>query len=138
MLFPISREDGMNTQKQLLRDNCGQTCVAMLAGVDQWGAMHAVGNDHGTSPGALQKSLEKFGFICERKKFTQKEVEEGKGIGLLRSKVDKTYGHAVVYRNGCIEDPALGVPIKAEAYLRSTTASGRRFSGLIAVVGFRR
>lgn len=127
----------MKTQKQLLKDNCGQTCVAMLAGVDQWGAMHAVGNDHGTSPGALQKSLEKFGFVCERRKFTQKELEEGKGIGLIRSKKDKTYGHAVVYRSGCVEDPALGLPIKAEAYVKATLSSGRHFTGLIAIIGNR-
>lgn len=123
--------------KQLLRDNCGQTCVAMLAGVDQYGAMHAVGNDHGTSPIGLQRSLEKFGFIVKRLKFTQKELEEGKGIGLLRSDNNKDYGHAVVYRSGCVEDPALGIPIKAESYVRSTIASGRHFSGLISVVGNR-
>lgn len=127
----------MTSQRQLLNDNCGQTCVAMLAGVDQWGAMHAVGNDHGTSPMALQRSLEKFGFIVERKKFTQQELETGKGIGLLRSVAHKDYGHAVVYRNGCVEDPAIGIPIGADSYIRSTIASGRHFSGLIAVVGRR-
>lgn len=123
--------------KQLLEDNCGQTCVAMLAGVDQFGAMHAVGNDHGTSPKALQQSLENFGFVVERRRFSQKELDEGKGIGLLRSKNNKLYGHAVVYREGRIEDPALGVPVNVEAYLRSTLASGRHFSGLIAIVGNR-
>lgn len=123
--------------KQLLEDNCGQTCVAMLAGVDQWGAMHAVGNDHGTSPIGLQRSLEKFGFIVERRKFSQKELEEGRGIGLLRSVANKNYGHAVVYRAGNVEDPAIGVPIKVDSYVRSTLASGRHFSGLIAITGKR-
>lgn len=125
------------TQQQLLEDNCGQTCVAMLAGVDQWGAMHAVGNDHGTSPISLQRALEKFGFIVERKKFTEKELETGKGIALLRSRINKAYGHAVVYRDGSVEDPALGIPQEVGSFLRLMFASNRHVSGLIAITGRR-
>ena len=127
----------MSSQKQLLSDNCGQTCVAMLAGVDQWGAMHAVGNDHGTSPGSLHKALEKFGFVVERKKYTAKELESGKGIALIRSKSDETYGHAVVYRNGDVEDPAIGMPMGVDEYVRYITLADRHVSGLIAITGRR-
>lgn len=125
------------TQRQILEDNCGQTCVAMLAGVDQYGAMHAVGNDHGTSPMGLQRALEKFGFIVERKGTSTKEMETGKGIALIRAANNKEYGHAVVYRDGNVEDPALGIPVKVDSFNRSMLASGRYVSSLISITGRR-
>lgn len=125
------------TQKQMLDDNCGQTCVAMLAGISQYGAVFAVGNDHGTSPSSLHKSLEKFGFIVERKRFSEKEMETGKGIALLRSTINPDYGHAVVYREGNVEDPALGIPIRVDSFIRTMDASNRRVTGLIAITGRR-
>lgn len=127
----------MSSQRQLLEDNCGQTCVAMLAGITQYDAMHAVGNDHGTSPKALSDALERFGFIVERKRFTRELVLKGTGIALLRSKSSPTYGHAAVFRNGCFEDPSVGHPIAVEQFMVWLCNTGRHVSGLICITGKR-
>ena len=97
--------------RQLIEDNCGQTCVAIIARISQWEAVHAVGNDHRTQPKHLQEALFKFGFDVERQKFKRTEWPPNLAIALLRSKVDKEYGHAVVVREGQVIDPALGNPI---------------------------
>lgn len=126
----------MENQKQLIEDNCGQTCVAMIAGVSQWDAMHAVGNDHGTQPKALQEALFKFGFIVEREKL-KVTAPPALAIGLVRSKIDKTYGHAVVIRDGVVTDPAWSSPVEFHLYLSAIKANGRYFTGCIVVKGKR-
>src|SRR4051812_44639955 len=103
----------MEHQKQLTQDNCGQTCVAIIAGISQWDAVHAVGNDHGTQPKYLQEALFKFGFDVERVRFKRSEWPPTLAIALLRSHADSGYGHAVVVRDGQVIDPALNGPIKA-------------------------
>jgi UTP-glucose-1-phosphate uridylyltransferase len=123
--------------RQLVEDNCGQTCIAIIAGISQWDAVHAVGNDHGTQPKHLQEALFRFGFNVERKRFVKAEWPPPLAIALVRSKHDKGYGHAVVVRDGKVIDPAQGDPIPEKLWLTMMIGSGRHVAGLIVVNGKR-
>ena len=127
----------METQKQLIQDNCGQTCVAMIAGISQWDAMHAVGNDHGTQPKYLQEALFRFGFNVERKRFVKAEWPPKLAIALVRDRFLGDYGHAVVVRDGQVIDPALGRPMPADRFLELLRCNGRYITALIVVNGKR-
>jgi len=134
-LWSLEVMRALEVQRQLVEDNCGQTCVAMIAGISQWDAVHAVGNDHGTQAKHLQEALFKFGFDVERKKFKKAEWPPPLAIALIRSKYDKDYGHAVVVRDGNVFDPSDGFSVSATFWLKDLQLSGRHVSALIVVKG---
>ena len=73
----------------------------------------------------------------ERQTFKKSEWPPKLAIALLRSRLDETYGHAVVVKEGQVIDPAHGQQIPAKVFPSLLEMSGRKITSLIVVTGRR-
>lgn len=88
---------------------CGQTCVAMLAGVSLDEAIEAVGTRAGTCGPALHKALKKFGIKTSKKSIRTKRngIIPENCIARVRTK-GSTGCHWILIWNSGVYDPLKG------------------------------
>lgn len=92
--------------------NCGQCCVAMLAGITRKQANKAFGTKGGTTTKMVVRALKKLGLAPADKlqTFRREASLPARCILVLRyPKTVQHYGHWVVYCQGLIYCPSLGI-----------------------------
>lgn len=111
---------------------CGQTCVAMAAGVTIDEAFNAVGvsgiGQRGTEPSDLVRGLRRLGVrVGEPRPFPQVRLPR---CGIAAINDNKTsWGHWVFLKNGLVYDPGFGYPLPVRVYemLAIEMAFSRRY-----------
>jgi hypothetical protein len=104
---------------QPTRQTCGQTCVAMLAGVTVEEAIFAVGHQSPTTADDLRRGLEFYGI--------RSKLPARHGIVWLEAPSLRT-GHWIVRYGGCYIDPDDGKVYLRREYERWAINDGRRLT----------
>jgi hypothetical protein len=97
---------------------CGQTCVAIAAGVTLDDAIKTVGHDHATRRGELVRAFKKFGIEAKGTRLQLLKRTNGRGDPLkapehcllhvlFHKKGEPFHGHWVLRWNGVIHDPCM-------------------------------
>jgi hypothetical protein len=92
--------------------NCGQCCVAMVAGIERKASCKVFGTKGVTTTKSVRRALEKLGYqVNERLKSFRSEsaLPATCMLRLTYPKEVQHYGHWVVYHQGFIYCPSLGV-----------------------------
>ncbi len=93
---------------------CGQTCVAMVAGVSIDKAVEVIGHTHGTRTREISAGLNKLGFLCDSKlkvlSKTKPLLEQLPDLAIVNSRWKAEHrktpgGHWVVWHDGRVYDP---------------------------------
>lgn len=90
--------------------NCGQCCVAMLAGVTRKQANKVFGSKGGTTTKQVVRALKKLGLAPAERVRTFRSEGSLPATCLLRLKyAGRAHGHWVVYNAGLIYCPGRGI-----------------------------
>lgn len=106
-------------QKQPNGKTCGQTCVAMIAGIPVEESINLHGHDKGTNMNDSRRILKKLGVetgeivkLDNRKKW---ELPDFAGVRIVA--VGRKWGHFITYYKGQFFDPFYGVFDSKESLL---------------------
>lgn len=103
--------------------NCGQCCVAMVAGLDRKASCKVFGTKGSTTTKMVRRALKKLGYESNErlKTFRKESALPGTCMLVLRFPKEVQYtGHWVVYHNGLIYCPSLGVYPYADLAMLAT------------------
>jgi hypothetical protein len=92
--------------------NCGQCCVAMVAGIERKASCKVFGTKGVTTTKSVQRALKKLGYLPNERLKSFRNESALPATCLLRLSYPKEvqrYGHWVVYHNGLIYCPSLGI-----------------------------
>lgn len=90
--------------------NCGQCCVAMLAGVTRKASCKVFGTKGGTTTKMVIRALTKLGCVpAERLKTFRSEASLPRTCMLRLKYARRASGHWVVYQDGLIYCPGQGI-----------------------------
>lgn len=87
---------------------CGQTCVAMLAGVTVEEVVSVMKNDKGTGKKDIEKALNYYG-ISQAKTMTKADNSSVLPKVCILKVLLPQYGHWILYYDGKYYDPEFGV-----------------------------
>lgn len=92
--------------------NCGQCCVAMVAGIDRKASCKVFGTKGVTTTKSVHRALTKLGYQVNERLTTFRSESALPSTCMLRLSYPKSvqhYGHWVVYHQGLIYCPSQGV-----------------------------
>jgi hypothetical protein len=92
--------------------NCGQCCVAMVAGIERKASCKIFGTKGVTTTKSVRRALKKLGYLANERLKSFRKESALPATCLLRLSYPKEvqrYGHWVVYHNGLIYCPSLGI-----------------------------
>jgi hypothetical protein len=106
---------------------CGQTCVAMVAGVSLDEAFHAVGSTdlrmEGTVPEDIVRGLRKLGWYVgdyQVHGYKKKKLLRLPEFALLcLERTNDRWAHWVVIKGGFVYDPGIGYPLPVRVFEQS-------------------
>lgn len=89
---------------------CGQSCVAMIAGISLDDSIKIFGTKGGTYAKNVISALRELDILCGDKliRISKSKKKSDFCIVLVHASGDDKYLHWVVYANGIYHDPALG------------------------------
>lgn len=106
---PIRQIDGINYVKQPDNGSCGQTCVAMLAGISVDEVIKIMKSTKWqASISKVLETLEYFGFSYEKPVYTHGKKTDFPRCCLINAKGSEK-NHLLVYFDGTFYDPTTGV-----------------------------
>ena len=119
---PVRKIDNITYIKELTGYLCGQSCVAMLAGVSVDEAIKIIGTDKGTNKQDLKKALDYYGIAYALKSTKYDPNIPLPDLCIIQMTVEKPpdikYGHWGIYHNGIYYDPEFGVLDKPHSYAK--------------------
>lgn len=102
---------------------CAQSCCAMLAGISLEAACEEFGHSHSSYTWEVVRFLRNHGFECpDRLKPVGKKHLPGLCILKLRLG-ELSMGHVVVYNNGVVFDPSVGL-LRLDDYAKMAFSYG--------------
>ena len=108
----------MRLVKQKNNKSCGQSCVAMIAGLTWEQSCKILGHNKPTTTKMLIRALHKLGFNTARKL----KVGVPTDLAIVKEKIYYSSNwHWVVFYNGTIYDPSKGIDPKLPAGHRYTS-----------------
>lgn len=105
---PVRRIDSISYIKEPTGYLCGQTCVAMLAGVSVDEVIKVIGTDKGTSKQELKKGFDYYGIRYAPKSTSYDPKVSLPDLCVIRM-ILPGYGHWGIYYKGLYYDPEFGV-----------------------------
>ena len=114
---PVRKINNITYIKEPTGYLCGQSCVAMLAGVSVDEVIRIIGTAKGTNKQELKKALDYYG-ICYAPKSTKYDPNIPLPcLCIIRMMVEKPpdikYGYWGIYYNGTYYDPEFGISDKS-------------------------
>jgi len=122
--------------RQPTKMTCGQTCVAMVAGISVDEAIQVIGKTGGTHGSDLIRGMKKLGVACSKKSKVTDGLTLPKRAILrqkLRDRKKKWGGHWVLYLDGIIYDPGPGISMPVAEY-RDQLMQKLRFTSYITLL----
>ncbi len=104
---PIRKIDTISYIKEPTGSLCGQTCVAMLAGVSVDDVIDVMGTHEGTVKQDLKKALDYYGIAYAPKSTKFNADTSLPELCIIRMKLPD-YGHWGIYHKGTFYDPEFG------------------------------
>lgn len=98
----------INYMKQPTEYLCGQTCVAMLAGVAVEEVVSVMNNDKGTGKKDIEKALNYYG-IRQARTMTKADNKSVLPKVCILKVILPRYGHWILYYDGKYYDPEFGL-----------------------------
>lgn len=98
----------INYMKQPTEYLCGQTCVAMLAGVTVEEVVSVMDNDKGTGKKDIEKALNYYG-IRQARTMTKADNKSVLPKACILKVLLPGYGHWILYYDGKYYDPEFGL-----------------------------
>ncbi|MGI4866101.1 MAG: hypothetical protein ACRYFZ_19410 [Janthinobacterium lividum] len=92
--------------------NCGQCCVAMIAGLTRKQSCKKFGTKGVTTTKSVSRVLKKLGYVVNERLVSFRKESSLPDTCMLRLRFPKEVqrtGHWVVYHNGLIYCPSLGI-----------------------------
>lgn len=125
----------MNAIAQPTATTCGQTSVAMVAGVSVEEACVAVGKRGATTAAELVRGLRRLGVACADGLVLVRRMEGFAPLAIARLSRAKphTAGHWVVWADGYFMDPADGGTFRPEDFTCLLSAWGWRLTSILQV-----
>ncbi|WMJ90138.1 GNAT family N-acetyltransferase [Anaerocolumna sp. MB42-C2] len=105
---PVRRIDNISYIKEPTGYLCGQSCVAMLAGVSVCEVIKVIGTDKGTNKQDLKKCLDYYGIRYAPKSMRYDPKVPLPDLCVIRM-VLPGYGHWGIYYKGIYYDPEFGI-----------------------------
>ena len=105
---PVRRIDSISYIKEPTGYLCGQSCVAMLAGVSVDEVIKVIGTDKGTNKQDLKKVLDYYGICYAPKSMRYDPKIPLPDLCIIRMALPG-YGHWGIYYKGIYYDPEFGV-----------------------------
>lgn len=120
--------------KQPTATTCGQTCVAILAGVEVEESCRAVGKRGPTRTRDVVRGLRALGVECADRLLPLRQVRGLVPTAVVRMvKAGRRTGHWVVWRLGRYEDPADGLVWAPEDFTAEAALHGWRAVSVLPV-----
>lgn len=121
--------------KQLRKNSCGQTCLAVATGITYDEAVKLIGHQNKTSANDLIPALRSLGFNCADRLFRAPKDKRGWGcktVSIMRvAWKGSSTGHWIVNNYGEIWDPGLDISFpNIETYEKYIKDDGKIVSSL--------